>query len=206
MAKVVVDISMSLDGFVAGPHDGLGRGLGEGGEPIHNWVMGGPWTYRGGPPFQASGVNREVLTGAFADAGAIIMGRRMYHVVDGWGDESPFDMPVFVVTSRPHPVRTVGKTSYTFVTGGIQAALALAGEAAGDRTVSVGGGARVVQQFLAGGLVDEIQVHVAPVLVGAGTRLFEHLGPRLPRLEQSRVRESVNATHIRYRVVREDPA
>ena len=102
MAKVVVDISMSLDGFVAGPHDGLGRGLGEGGEPIHNWVMGGPWTYGGGPPFQASGVDREVLTEAFADAGAIIVGRRMYDVVDGWGEESPFNMPVFVVTSRPH--------------------------------------------------------------------------------------------------------
>ena len=206
MAKVVVDISMSLDGFVAGPHDGLGRGLGEGGEPIHNWVMGGPWTYSGGPPFQASGVDREVLTEAFADAGAIVVGRRMYDVVDGWGEESPFDMPVFVVTSRPRPVRTAGKTSYTFVTEGIQAALALAREAAGDRAVSVGGGARVVQQFLADRLVDEMQVHVAPVLVGAGTRLFEHLGPRLPRLEQSRVRESVNATHIRYRVVREGPA
>jgi dihydrofolate reductase len=206
MAKVVVDISMSLDGFVAGPHDGLGRGLGEGGEPIHNWVMGGPWTYSGGTPFQASGVDREVLTEAFADAGAIIVGRRMYDVVDGWGEESTFDMPVFVVTSRPHPVRTVGKTSYTFVTGGIHAALALARETAGDQAVSVGGGARVVQQFLADGLVDEIQVHVAPVLVGAGTRLFEHLGPRLPRLEQSRVQESVNATHIRYRVAREDPA
>ena len=123
MGKVVLDISMSLDGFVAGPHDGLGRGLGEGGEPIHNWVMGGPWTYRDGPPFQSSGVDREVLTESFAGAGAIIVGRRMYDVVGGWGDESAFDMPVFVVTSRPHPERTVGKTSYTFVTGGIRAAL-----------------------------------------------------------------------------------
>jgi dihydrofolate reductase len=201
MAKVVVDISMSLDGFVAGPHDGLGRGLGEGGEPIHNWVMGGPWTYAGGTPFQASGVDEEVLSESFAAAGAVIVGRRMYDVVDGWGDESPFDLPVFVVTSRPHPVRTVGRTSYTFVTGGVHAALALARDAAGDRAVSVGGGARVIQQFLAEGLVDEMQVHLAPVLVGAGTRLFEHLGPQLPRLEQTRVRESENATHIRYRLV-----
>ena len=201
MAKVVVDISMSLDGFVAGPHDGLGRGLGEGGEPIHNWVMGGPWTYRDGPRFQSSGVDREVLSEMFAAAGTIIVGRCMYDVVDGWGDESPFDRPVFVVTSRPHPVRTVGKTSYTFVTGGIHATLALAREAARDQDVSVGGGARVIQQFLAEGLVDEMQVHLAPVLVGAGTRLFEHLGPRLPRLEQTRVRESENATHIRYRLV-----
>lgn len=201
MAKVVVDISMSLDGFVAGPHDGLARGLGEGGEPIHNWIMGGPWTYRDGPPFQSSGVDREVLTEIFAAAGAIIVGRRMYDVVDGWGEESVFDMPVFVVTSRPHPVRTVGKTSYTFVTGGIRAALELAREAAGNQAVSVAGGARVVQQFLDGGLADEMQLHVAPVLVGGGTRLFEHLGPSLPRLEQTRVRESANATHIRYRLV-----
>jgi hypothetical protein len=84
MAKVVVDISMSLDGFVAGPDDGLGRGLGEGGEPIHNWVMGGPWTYRDGPRFQSSGVDREVLDETFAAAGAIIVGRRMYDLVGGW--------------------------------------------------------------------------------------------------------------------------
>jgi dihydrofolate reductase len=201
MANVVADISMSLDGFVAGPHDGLGRGLGEGGEPIHNWIMGGPWTYSGGAPFQAAGVDKEVLGESFTDVAAVIVGRRMYDVVDGWGNESPFDLPVFVVTSRPHPARTVGKTSYTFVTRGIHAALALARDAAGDRAVWVGGGARVIQQFLADGLVDEMQVHVAPVLVGAGTRLFEHLGPQLPRLEQTRVRESENATHIRYRLV-----
>ena len=177
-----------------------GRGLGEGGEPIHNWVMGGPWTYRDGPRFQSSGVDREVLAEGFAAAGAIIVGRRMYDVVGGWGEESVFDLPVFVVTSRPHPVRSVGKTSYTFVTGGIRAALELAREAAGDRAVSVGGGARVIQQFLAEGLADEMQVHIAPVLLGAGTRLFEHLGSSLPRLEQTRVRESENATHIRYRL------
>jgi dihydrofolate reductase len=162
--------------------------------------MGGPWTYRDGPRFQSSGVDREVLDETFAAAGAIIVGRRMYDVVGGWGEESVFDLPVFVVTSRPHPVRTVGKSSYTFVTGGIRAALELAREAAGDQAVSVGGGARLIQQFLAEGLADEMQMHIAPVLVGAGTRLFEHLGTRLPRLEQTQVRESENATHIRYRL------
>ena len=200
MGLVVVDISMSLDGFVAGPDDGLGRGLGEGGEPLHNWVMGGAWSYDEGPSFQASGVDREVIDEVFGDAGAIIIGRRMYDVVDGWGDESPFDLPVFVVTSRPHPTRTVGATSYTFVTDGIDSALRQAQQAAGDKSVSVGGGGRVIQQFLAAGLVDEMQVHVAPVLLGGGKRLFEHLGTSLPRLEQVRVRESPLATHIRYRL------
>jgi dihydrofolate reductase len=200
VAGVVVDISMSLDGFVAGPDDGLGRGLGEGGEAIHNWVMGGAWTYDDGAPFQASGVDREVMDEVFSAAGAVIVGRRMYDVVDGWGDESPFDMPVFVVTSRPHLPRTVGATSYTFVTDGIQAALKQAREVAGNKTVSVGGGARVVQQFLAARLVDEMQIHVAPVLLGDGKRLFQHFGGTMPRLEQGSVRSSPHATHIRYRL------
>jgi dihydrofolate reductase len=203
MAAVVVDISMSPDGFVAGPDDGLGRGLGQGGEPIHNWIMGGSWSFDDGTPFQATGVDREVMDEIFADAGAVIVGRRMYDVVDGWGDESPFDLPVFVVTSRPHPVRTVGKTSYTFVTDGIESALSRARDAAGGRNVSIGGGARLVQQFLAAGLVDEMRIHVAPVLLGKGTRLFEHVNGSLPGLEQVRVLSSPNATHIRYRLTNE---
>jgi dihydrofolate reductase len=200
MGPVVVDISMSLDGFVAGPDDGLGQGLGVGGEPIHNWVMGGAWTYDGEHPFAAEGVDREVLDEAFRDAGAIILGRRMYDVTGGWGDESPFDMPVFVLTSRGQPTRTVGATTYTFVTDGVESALAQARAVAGEKAISVGGGARVIQQFLAAGLVDEMQIHLAPVFVGDGTRLFDHLGGTLPRLEQLRVRESPNATHIRYRL------
>ena len=200
MAGVVVDISMSLDGFVTGPDDGLGRGLGEGGEPIHDWIMGGAWTYTGGTPFQASGVDREVLDEMFATAGALIVGRRMYDVVDGWGDESPFGMPVFVVTSRPHPTRAVGTTTYTFVTDGVHSALRRARDAAGDKAVLLGGGAALVQQFLAEGLVDEMQIHISPVLMGVGKRLFEHLGSSPRRLEQLRVRESPQATHIRYRL------
>jgi len=183
MTDVVVDISMSLDGFVAGPDDGLGRGLGE-----------------GGAPFRPTGVDKEVGDEMSAGTGAAIVGRRTYDVVDGWGDESPFGFPVFVLTSREHPRRDVGETSYTFVTDGIESALAQAREAAGDKDVSIGGGARVVQQFLAAGLVDAMQIHLAPVLVGEGTRLFDHLGPPLPRLEQVGVRHSPYATHIRYRV------
>ena len=106
---VVADITMSVDGFVTGPHDGQGRGLGEGGERLHNWVMGGPWTYAGGSPFQAKVVDREVLDEALGAVDAIIIGRRMYDVVDGWGDSSPFDRPVFVVTSPPHPHRVAAR-------------------------------------------------------------------------------------------------
>jgi dihydrofolate reductase len=154
---VLVDISLSLDGFVAGPADGLGRGLGVGGEPIHDWVMGGSWTYDDGAPMRATGLDREVIDEMFAAAGAVIVGRRMYDVVDGWGEEETFRRPVFVVTSRPHPSRTVGETSYTFVTDGIRSALKQAADAAGDRAVLVAGGARLVQQFLAAGLVDEMR-------------------------------------------------
>ena len=200
MGTVVADISMSLDGYVAGPHDGLGRGLGDRGEPLHAWVMGGPWTYGSELGFDAQGVDREVADEMFDGLGASIVGRRMYDVVDGWGDEEAFPVPVFVLTSRPAPVRTVGRSSYTFVTDGIHAALEQAQSAAGDRRVHVGGGARTVQQYLAAGLVQELNVHLAPVLLGAGVRLFEELGDDLPVLEPVRVRESPHAVHLRYRV------
>lgn len=200
MGTVGADITMSLDGYVAGPHDGLGRGLGDGGEPLHAWVMGGPWTYAEGPRFRATGVDREVLDELFDGIGAVIVGRRMYDVVDGWGEEEAFPVPVLVLTSRPAPVRTVGRSSYTFVTDGIRAALEQAQRVAGDRRVHVGGGARTIQQYLAAGLVEELGVHIAPVLLGAGVRLFEELGSPLPVLEQVRVRESPHAVHVRYRV------
>jgi dihydrofolate reductase len=198
--KVVVDISMSLDGFVAGPHDGLGRGLGDGGEAIHNWVMGGSWTYADDPAFDATGTDREVIDDSFATAGAAIVGRRMYDVVDGWGDEPAFPFPVFVVTSRPHPRRYLGTSSYTFVTDGIGSALAQAHAVAGDKAVSIGGGARLVQQYLAADLVDEVSLHISPVLLGGGTRLFDHIGDRVRQLEIVRVVESPLATHVRYRI------
>ncbi|GAA1752201.1 dihydrofolate reductase family protein [Luedemannella helvata] len=200
--SVVVDITMSVDGFVAGPNEGMGRGLGEGGEPIHNWIMGGEWSYDNGPTFQASGADRAAVEALHTRYGAVIVGRRMYDVVDGWGDEVAFPQPVFVVTSRPHPRREVGTSSYTFVTDGIQAALERARQAAGQRPVVIGGGARVVQQYLAAGLVDEIALHIAPVLMGAGRRLFEHIGDHVRRLEIVRVAESPNATHLHYRVGR----
>jgi dihydrofolate reductase len=197
---VVANISMSLDGYVAGPHDGLGRGLGEGGEPIHNWVMGGPWSYADGPRFEPIEPDRTLAEEMFAEAGAAIVGRRMYDVVDGWGDEAAFPFPVFVLTSRPHPKRDLGSSSYTFVTDGIDSALAQAREAAGDKDVSVGGGARTVQQYLAADLADELYLHVSPIILGGGTRLFDGLDDKVRLFDIVRVVDSPLATHIRYRI------
>lgn len=200
MGAVVADITMSVDGYVAGPHAALGRGLGEGGERLHNWVMGGPWTYESGPRFTATGVDREVLDAAFVDLGAVVVGRTMYDVVDGWGDEAAFPAPVFVLTHRPQDPRAVVGGSYTFVTGGVAAALEQAQTVAGSGKVHVAGGARTVQQFLAAGLVDQLDLHIAPLLLGRGVRLFEGLGSPLPRLEPVAVRKSPHATHLRYLV------
>jgi dihydrofolate reductase len=199
MTKVLADISMSLDGYVAGPHDGLGRGLGEGGEPLHNWVMGGAWTYADDPSFNATGADREVIDEAFGRLGAVVVGRRMYDVVDGWGDEDTFGMPCFVVTSRPAPSRTAGKTSYTFVTDGIGSALEQARASADDKDVAIMGGARLIQQYLAAELIDELQIHFAPLLLGGGTRLFND--DVSAKFEIARVVDSPMATHVRYRVL-----
>jgi len=162
---VVAEITMSLDGFVTGPNDEVGRGLGEGGERLHYWVFGGPWTYeddRAGILGSATGVDQQVLEEAFGRAGAVVVGRRMYDVAEGWGEESAFGVPCFVVTHRGREDRTAGTSTYTFVTDGVESAVRQARAAAGDKHVLVGGGASVIDQALAAGLVDEIDVHVAP--------------------------------------------
>jgi dihydrofolate reductase len=161
------------------------------------------WRQEQGMDGGEDSVDSRVWADNFARFGPQVIGRTMFdYGYPNWGENPPFHAPVFVLTHRgQEPIGKSGGTSYTFVTGGIHAALEQALEAAGDQAVSVGGGARLIQQFLAEGLVDEMQMHIAPVLVGAGTRLFEHLGSQLPRLEQTQVRESENATHIRYRLV-----
>jgi dihydrofolate reductase len=195
----VLDISMSLDGFVAGPNDGLGNGLGDGGGPIHNWVMGGNWSY-GHESFAASGVDREVLDSMLRSAGAAIVGRRMYDVVDGWGDDPPWGIPVFVLTHRGAPPQRRGTTAFTYVGDGVHSAHAQARDAAGGKDVVISGGANVAQQFLSAGLIDELQLHIAPVLIGDGVPLFAHLGQHPINLVPLAVRESEHATHIRYRI------
>jgi dihydrofolate reductase len=203
MGKVTVDMSMSLDGFIAGPNDGPGQELGEGGMQLHEWVFGlAGWRKRHGLEGGETGPDDEMMEEASSNVGALVMGRRMFDLGEGpWGDEPPFHVPVFVLTHRARDsVAKEGGTSYTFVTDGIESALEQARAAAGDRDVALAGGANIVQQYLRAGLVDQIQLHVAPLLLGAGRRLLDEAGRAT--LEATRVVESPGVTHLRYRVVK----
>ena len=199
MAKVISGITISLDGYVTGPGDRLGAGLGEGGERLHEWVFGGPWTYDG-PRGTPAPVDQEYLESVFADGGGWIVGRTMHDVVDGWGDDPGFGVPVFVVTHRPRETVVKGDTSFEFVTGGILDALERARAAAAGKNVVVMGGADLLRQYLAARLVDEFTLTIAPVLLGAGKRLFDGISNTELTFERTSVVESPFATHLRYRV------
>jgi dihydrofolate reductase len=205
MGKVVADITMSLDGFITGPDDGPGRGLGEGGECLHNWVMGRPWRYDDeGRRFDPLDIDRKVLWEAMGSTGAGIIGRRMFDITGGWGGNPPGgpNASYFVLTHSVPAEWVSTKSPFTFVTGGIESALAQARAVAGDKDVGIGGGADVIQQYLAARLVDELRLHLAPVLLGAGKRLFDHLGTQTIELERTRVVESPFATHLYFTVRR----
>jgi dihydrofolate reductase len=203
MGNVVVDITTSLDGFIAGPNDGPEVPLGHGGERLHEWVYDlASWREPHGLAGGKTNTDSEVLDEALRTTGAVIIGRRMFDNAKGWGEEPPFHMPVFVLTHEAREPVTKEATTFTFVNDGIESALEQAKEAAGDKNVSVGGGANTVQQYLRAGLLDDIQIHVAPLLLGGGVRLFEHLGADPVGLEQTRVIDSPAVTHLRYRVVK----
>src|ERR687892_643513 len=161
MAKVFVDITTSLDGFIAGPNDGPEQGLGAGGERLHEWVYGlASWREPHG--LESGEVNRdsEILGEVVERTGAVVLGKRMFENAREWGDEPPFHIPVFVLTHEARePLAKKGGTTFTFVTDGIESALEQAKEAAGDKDVSVAGGANTIQQYLSAGLVDELQIH-----------------------------------------------
>ena len=199
MPKVLAGITISLDGYITGLNDGPGAGLGEGGERLHYWVFGGPWSYNGerGTP---SAVDQQYLDEVFGSGGAWIVGRTMHDVVDGWGEDPGFGVPVFVVTHRPHDTVIKGDTRFEFVTGGIDDALARARAAAGEKNVIVMGGADLLRQYLADGLVDELTLTIAPVLLGAGKRLFDGIARTDIGFERTAVIESPFATHLRFRV------
>jgi dihydrofolate reductase len=205
MGKVTADMSMSLDGLITGPNDSVDHPLGEGGERLHKWVFGlASWREPHGLEGGETGTDAEVLEEAFQRTGATLMGRRMFDLgEEPWGDDPPFHRPVFVVThtARDELVKG-GGTTFTFVTDGLESALDQARSAAGDKDVSVAGGANVIQQYLSAGLLDEIQIHVAPVLLGDGRRLFENTGTDRIELEPTRVIDSPGVTHLKFRVVK----
>ena len=213
MSNVIADISMSLDGFVAGPNPTLDDPLGEGGMQLHEWAFRlAAWRRPHGLDGGVDDIDSPLVEQALAATGAIVMGRRMFSGGDGpweedsnargwWGDEPPFHKPVFVVTHHEREPLVLGDTTFTFVTAGVTAAVEEARAVVPpDRNVLVAGGADTIDQALAAGLVDELQLHVAPVLLGGGTRLFEGLGAERPRLELAAVRESPYVSHLRYRV------
>jgi dihydrofolate reductase len=212
MGNVVLDISMSLDGFVAGPNPTLEDPLGEHGERLHDWlVSSASWRESHGLEGGEEDAASELFAQDLAANGAVVMGRRMFSGGAGpweddpkangwWGEEPPFRKPVFVLTHHAREPLHLGETTYTFVTDGVETAIEQARAAAGEKDVLVAGGAEAAQQVLGAGLLDEAQLHVVPLLLGGGTRLFEGVAPG--SLELVRVLDTPAATHLRYRVAK----
>jgi dihydrofolate reductase len=213
MSRFRFQLSVSLDGFVAGPDQSEEHPLGIGGEELHQWVVSlEAWRRPHGLEGGEVNASTPVMEETQANVGATVMGRNMFGGGPGpwradrpwngwWGDNPPFHTPVFVLTHHPRePLEMEGGTTFIFVTDGIEAAFDQAKQAAGGRDVMLGGGASVVQQYLAAGLIDEFELHLVPILLGAGARLFEHVGDL--DLEQVRVVEAPGVSHIKYRVVK----
>jgi dihydrofolate reductase len=198
MTKVLAGITTSLDGYIAGPNDGPGRGLGDGGERLHYWVFGGPWSYEEEPRGEATGADKQFLDDGMARGGAIIGGRTTYEAAGAWGGQNPFGLPFYIVTHRPEGEPQ--DAGFTFVDG-LDEAVDRAREAAGDKDVMIMGGADLIRQGLRAGYVDELTISIAPVLLGGGKRLFEDFDESV-NLEHMNVLQSPFATHISYRVVR----
>jgi dihydrofolate reductase len=205
MTIVTTDLMISLDGCIAGPNvrvpDNPG---GDGGERLHEWIAGlASWRERQGLEGGEHNEDSELIRAWFDATGAVVMGRTMFDTGEAfWGEHPPFRAPVFILTHRPRPhLARRGGTSYTFVTGGIESALAQARAAAGGRNVNVAGGADTVQQYLRAGLIDELSLHVVPVLFGRGLRLFDGLAAAQVELEPLHVSHGAEATHLRYRVL-----
>ncbi|HEX8688791.1 MAG TPA: dihydrofolate reductase family protein [Solirubrobacterales bacterium] len=212
MADLRFEISISLDGFVAGPNQSEENPLGEGGEQLHEWVVKlAAWRQAHGHEGGEVNASTPLMEEGLSRTGAVIMGRNMFGGGPGpwgddpwqgwWGDEPPFHVSVFVLTHHPRePLVKEGGTTFTFVSDGIESGLAQAREAAGERDVAIGGGAETGRQYLAAGLIDELQLNVAPVLLGSGARLFEGGAGAALKLEQTLVVHTPDVTHLRYRV------
>jgi dihydrofolate reductase len=211
MSKLRVHISTSLDGYVAGPNQSEKEPLGKGGEALHDWVVElKAWREPHGMEGGEVNASTRVVEEELANVGAEIMGRGKFGPPGGgpwgdnpwpgwWGEEPPFHKPVFVVTHHEREPLTLSDTTFTFVTDGIESALEQAREAAGQDVI-VGGGAQIINQYLAAGLVDELEIHVVPLLLGSGAALLEGVGDL--KLEQLRAVEGPGVAHLKYRVVR----
>ncbi len=211
MSSVTCQISISLDGFVAGPNQSTENPIGEGGARLHEWAFATTtWREQHGSGGGERNADADVAEEVVQGVGAYIMGRKMFGGGDGpwdetwtgwWGEDPPYHVPVFVLTHHPRePLPMEGGTTFTFVTDGIESALEQARTAAGDKDVMIAGGASAVQQYLAAGLLDELYLHIVPIVLGAGERLLEGVGD--PRLEPVKVIASPAVTHVKYRVVR----
>ena len=211
MGEVRVDISVSADGYVAGPNQSVQHPLGEGGEGLHEWIVAlKAWREPHGLEGGEVDASTPVVEESLANVGAEIMGRGKFGGGPGpwgsdpwrgwWGEEPPFHKPVFVLTHHEREPLTLSDTTFTFVTGGIEPALEQAREAAAGKDVLIGGGARTVNQYLAAGLVDVLELHIVPLVLGAGgARLFEDVGPEV-KLAQVRAIDAPGVTHVKYRV------
>ena len=212
MGKVWFQLSVSLDGYSAGPHQSVDDPIGVGGMKLFQWQLAlEAWRRLSGQEGGEINASTPVFEEAVANYGAVVMGRNMFGGGPGpwsqdspwngwWGDEPPYHTAVFVLTHHARdPVPMEGGTTFHFVTDGIESALQRAKQAAGERNVLIGGGPNVVQQYLAAGLVDEFELHVVPVVLAVGERLLDRVGT--PELEQIRVIEAPGVTHSRYRVL-----
>jgi dihydrofolate reductase len=213
MSKVRVHISTSLDGYVAGPNQSMENPLGENGERLHEWLIPlKAWREPAGMDGGAEDASTPIVEEAFSNVGAEIMGRGKFGPPERgswgddpwrgwWGENPPFHKPVFVLTHHEREPLTLADTTFTFVTEGIEAALDQARQAAGEKDVFIGGGAKTINQYLAAGLVDEVELHVVPVLLGGGARLFEDV-PSGVQLEPVRTADAPGVAHLKYRVVK----
>lgn len=203
---------MSLDRFIAGPNNTRENPLGDGGERLHEWVTElASWREQHGLDGGKTNRASEIVAESNANVEAYVMGRRMFSNEDGpwgddpfeghWGDDPPFGVPVFVLTHHERePLKMDGGTTFHFVTDGIESALEQAQEAAGDANVRIEGGANVIQQFTEAGLIDELYIHLVPVLLGDGIRLFDHMDTAPIELETTEVIDSPTVTHLKYRL------
>ena len=211
VSKLRFVISMSLDGFAAGPNQSIQNPLGIGGERLHDWVIPlAAWRAAHGKPGGDVNESTKVMEESLANVGATVMGRNMFGGHPGpwdaekpwtgwWGDNPPFHHPVFVLTHHPRkPLTLKGGTTFTFVVGGIEAALEQARQAANGKDVSLAGGASVAQQYIAAGLVDEMEINLVPILLGSGERLFDGVGDDLHGLEHVRTIAAPKAIHLKF--------